>query len=198
MADPFLLAHRAEPLLFDISGRAPISIRDQILRGHYLIRALHRTGGVGPGVRLLIVGAGAAGASAAIEAVKRGVQTVLVEAKPGPFLLQASCSTRWIDPAQYDFVAPHWAGQAWPASGPSGNTPLAFRADWAASIAKAWENTLTSVALAKPNLLSGLPATIASCLPSALRSRRDPGRGSCLRSRGYSACDASAPLRLLT
>ena len=154
MADPFLLAHRAEPLLFDISGRAPISIRDQILRGHYLIRALHRTGGVGPGVRLLIVGAGAAGASAAIEAVKRGVQTVLVEAKPGPFLLQASCSTRWIDPAQYDFVAPHWAGQAWPASGPSGNTPLAFRADWAASIAKAWENTLTSVALARPNLLS--------------------------------------------
>ena len=154
MADPFLLAHRVEPLLFDISGRAPISIRDQILRGHYLIRALHRTGAVGPGVRLLIVGAGAAGASAAIEAVRRGVTTVVVDAKPGPFLLQASCTTRWIDPAQYDFVAPHWARQVWPASGVSGNIPLAFNADWATSIARTWENTLTSVALKQQNLLS--------------------------------------------
>lgn len=153
MADPFLIAHRVEPLLFDISGRAPISIRDQILRGHYLIRALHRTGGLPHGLPLLIVGAGAAGASAAIEAVRHGVKTVLIDAKPGPFLLQGACSTRWIDPAQYDFVAPHWDKLAWPVGGVGGTIPLAFSANSADAIAKAWESTLTAVALAHRPLL---------------------------------------------
>src|SRR5690242_3041515 len=108
-ADPFLLAHQVGPRMFDLSGKLdPISIRDQMLRGLLLVdRALHEDL-IGPKSPLLVVGAGACGATAALHAAEEGVPTLLVDRKDQAFSLQRNCKSRWIDPTQYDWPLDHW------------------------------------------------------------------------------------------
>jgi hypothetical protein len=137
-----------EPLLFDISGRAPISIRDQILRGRYLVHGLSRLKLLGPGSKLLVVGAGVAGVTTVLEALRRGDgDVILVDRKPIPFATQAQCTTRWIDPAQYDWPAPHFDRSRWPvasAHASSASVPMGFQAAPAAHIAGRWSNALAA------------------------------------------------------
>jgi glycine/D-amino acid oxidase-like deaminating enzyme len=61
------------------------------------------------GDKILVVGAGAAGAVAAMTCASRGLDTVIIDRKSQPFLRQAGCAIRWIDPMQYDWPADQWS-----------------------------------------------------------------------------------------
>jgi hypothetical protein len=148
LPDPFLRAHRALPRLFLLSHpHAPLSIRDQIIRGRWLVDRLLDQEIIEPNnrqTRLLVVGAGVAGAAAAIRAYERGVYVKLVEKRSGPFQVQAVATTRWIDPAQYDWPADHWLSAQYNWTLP--DMPLQFRADWANLLASRWTNELLGLA----------------------------------------------------
>lgn len=118
MPHQLLRAHEVMEYVFNVAGvEYPVSIRDQINRGHWLVQQAYDLGFFGPTRerkyrRLLICGAGAAGVSAALHALDLGVETVLVERTSAPFLLQRLCASRWIDPAQYDWSAA-WSAVDW-------------------------------------------------------------------------------------
>lgn len=117
--DQFLDAHRIGPGCFSISGILhPISIRDQILRGQQFARRAIRSGLLTPNLpvnvdrreapKFLIVGAGAAGVSAALEAAANKIPTLLVDRYRFPFSRQAKATSRYVDPTQYDWPLGHW------------------------------------------------------------------------------------------
>lgn len=148
MDDPFLLAHQVYPFFFNIGGRLwPISIRDQMVRGVELANRLVDLGLVGgeKARPLLVVGAGAGGASAAIQAADRGVPTLLIDRQPAPFTLQRNCQTRWLNPTQYDWPADSWSGGIYPYGGAT--CPLPWTADWSHQLAAQWQlRLLTAIA----------------------------------------------------
>ena len=102
--------------VFGVTGNVGfVSVLDQMNRGQLLGRSLtdwldsffpvdHRLNPI------LVVGAGACGASAAIELAsqqdRRPVH--LIEKSEFPFSRQFKCNTRWIDPSLYE-----WPSQAW-------------------------------------------------------------------------------------
>jgi FAD binding domain len=139
MIDPFLTAHWTAPRIYDISGKlSPVSIRDQMIRGRLFAERAHAEAEItsDPNEGLLVVGAGAAGMTAALTAASLGVRTVVLEASPRLFGTQAGCSTRWIDPAQYDWPLLHWTSGQFPIAGRS--MPLPWNADWADQVASVW------------------------------------------------------------
>lgn len=149
MADPFLQGHLAYFRVFEIGRRTPISIRDQLLRAQYLVPRLFEHGFLRPGAQMLVVGAGAGGAAAAILAARRGAFVRLIDAGPAPFALQSACGSRSIDPVQYDWPAHHCGSARWPVSGPLASVPLGFRADSAPNVARAWRQRLNLERLAR-------------------------------------------------
>lgn len=152
MADPFVRAHTARPFIYNLAGRTPVSIRDQLLRAHLLTQRLLGSGVLVPGSRLLVVGAGAAGATVAILAARRNVNVILVDIGVAPFALQTRCTTRWIDPVQYDWPSQHASRGRWPISGWPADVPMKFRANYADQLADEWNDTLTDEAWLHPNL----------------------------------------------
>lgn len=109
MPDPFLLAHQVLPACFEIGGRlSPSSIRDQMIRATWVVERSVEARIISPSKKLLVIGAGAAGATAAIEAARRRVDVTLID-RDEPFSRQAGCTTRWVDPTQYDWPVDHWA-----------------------------------------------------------------------------------------
>ena len=145
MADPFLLAHHAGPLVFNLSGKlVPVSIRDQMVRGRLFVDRAVEEGVItpGPDTGLLVVGGGACGATAAIRAAERQVHATLVEASPRLFRAQAGCPTRWIDPAQYDWPLDHWAAGGFPVAGLP--MPLPWTAARADTVAVGWRALLAA------------------------------------------------------
>ena len=108
MDDPLLLAHRQRSLVYAISGPSPISIRDQMLRGVMVVHRLIEAREIGADRPLVVVGAGAAGATAAMEAVRQGIPTVLADKTSGPFTLQSAATSRELHPTQYDWPAIHY------------------------------------------------------------------------------------------
>jgi hypothetical protein len=139
MSDPFLDAHRVAPLTYVISGPQPISIRDQMLRGILVARRLYEEGEIDTVDRpLVVVGAGAGGATAAIEAARIGVVTHLVEIASRPFLAQRLARTRVIDPTQYDWPVDHYRQSRFP-WGRHSSLPLSFGNNRAAWLSSYWE-----------------------------------------------------------
>src|SRR5208337_4478478 len=116
LAMSFLIAHQVYPNFFNLSGPlAPISIRDQMVRAQAIVEDAIAEGLIGPPDRpLLVVGAGAAGAAAAIWAADHRVPTTLIDRGPSAFTLQAACTTRRIDPSQYDWPVDHWVTPDFP------------------------------------------------------------------------------------
>ena len=153
LLDQFQLP-KPQPDIYIVSKHAPVSIRDQIVRAVYLLERLWATKRLTAESRLLVVGAGACGVTAAIKAAHFGVKDVLlIEEKQEALWLQASCTSRWVDPVQYDWPAFHWDGQVWPIDEPPGfpfpsarkNPPpvplnAGFADDWAGTFRKALAN----------------------------------------------------------
>ena len=151
MADPFLRAHKHSSKLFSLAGRTPLSIRDQVLRAQTLIERLLSTKALQAGSSLLVVGAGAAGATAAVLAARMGVRVVAIDTNSSPFGLQRLCTSRWVDPVQYDWPLSHASRTHWPAAHPTHAVPFGFKANHASVIARSWATTL-GIERRNPNL----------------------------------------------
>ncbi len=137
--DAFLNAHLIDSYLFYIGGRLwPISIRDQMLRGQLIVDRAIEQGLIHIASPLAIVGAGAAGVTAALRAADRGVPVTLFE-RDRLFSRHAQCQTRMVHPTQYDWLVGHWDAGAFPWPGTPG-MPLEWpRPHWASSLAREWE-----------------------------------------------------------
>src|SRR5579883_2876739 len=137
-ADPFLRAHKIAACYFDIGGRiSPISIRDQMLRARTFVHRAFEEGLLEHGSRLLIIGGGAAGATAAICGAELEIHTILIERTGNLFGRQAKCRTRWVDPTQYDWPATHWKKGKYHWCSPE--VPLSWYANFAYLIADRWK-----------------------------------------------------------
>lgn len=120
LLDKFQLA-APEVDIYRVGQYKPVSIRDQIVRATFLVERLWTTKRLKADSKLLVIGAGAAGVTAAVKAVHFGVTRVVVtDLRDRVLSLQANCTTRWLDPAQYDWPASHWDGEQWPIKEPSG------------------------------------------------------------------------------
>lgn len=86
---------------------------------------------------VLVVGAGASGATAAIRAAQLGANTWIVDSQRIPFSRQASCATRWVDPMQYHWPADQWSLRSYPIPSHPG-VPLPWGADWSFRLARRW------------------------------------------------------------
>src|SRR5579859_3958794 len=116
MADALLFLHRVQGSrdVYDTgSVQTPGSIRDQILRGQWIAERAVDDDRIGPTKPLLVVGAGAAGVSAALTAAELGVLVHLVEREDGPFSRQRRCATRVVDPSVYEWPLGHHADPSW-------------------------------------------------------------------------------------
>jgi hypothetical protein len=141
MADPFLLSHSCAPFQFTFAGPlTPVSIRDQMIRGKMFADRAIEQRIISRDRDLLVTGAGAGGVTAAIRAAQLGVKTTLVEASPQAFGRQKNCTTRWVDPTQYDWPADHWDRAKYPWTPPA--VPLPWSAQLSAPIAAVWEREL--------------------------------------------------------
>lgn len=152
MSDPFLRGHKHASKLYSLAGRAPLSIRDQVFRAQTLVERLLFTKTLVAGHTLLVVGAGAAGASIAVIAARAGVKVTAVDTNTHAFGLQSACTTRWVDPVQYDWPLAHATRATWPAGYPSHTVPFGFAADYAHVIARAWATRL-NIERRNPNLV---------------------------------------------
>jgi hypothetical protein len=141
MGDPLIDAHWLWPNLFVLgSPLTPISIRDQMVRSRWLVDRLISTRQIRIGDTVLVVGAGVAGATAAIRAAQLSVNVLLVEQSGGAFGVQARSNSRWVDPVQYDWPARHWAAQFYPVEPPW--MPLGFNAGFSNNVAAYWDTIL--------------------------------------------------------
>lgn len=167
MADPFLLAHHVAPRVFNISGKlTPVSLKDQMIRGRLFVDRAYENGEISsaPDRGLLVIGGGACGITAAIQAAQYKVSATVVERSPRLFDLQAGCRTRWLDPAQYDWPLDHWTAGYFPWAG--GTMPLYFPADWARSLAQLWWLHLpAAMAALGPTLKIHVMAQLAAGAP---------------------------------
>lgn len=108
-----LLANKVASRTFDISsGMVYASIRDQIVRAQLLIRDLRRCDPSAQ--RILIVGAGVAGISAAMYAESLGMQAVVVESNPIPLHLQNNVRKRMLGPFMYEWPSIVSNSQSYP------------------------------------------------------------------------------------
>ncbi|MGD0103435.1 MAG: hypothetical protein ABSC06_05290 [Rhodopila sp.] len=94
---------------------------------------------------LAVVGAGAGGASAAIQAAKRGVTCYLIERDAATFPTQSLAATRTLDPTQYDWALDHCHHAVLPWGGHPG-LPLAFRTGTADQLSLIWQRQLRRAA----------------------------------------------------
>ena len=159
--DPFLLRHLVSPLRFSISGNlTPISIRDQMLRAKLFVDRACEVGMIGEGYPLLVVGAGATGATAAYYAAnEKRVPTTLIERGEKPFRLQSQCESRWICPTQYDWPASHWTHATYPwidLSDVDERIPLPWSAEMANFVATGWRRIFDTADLDYLHFLTGM------------------------------------------
>ena len=109
-----LLALKVASNVFDLSsGLHHVSIRDQIVRAQLAVRDLKKGD---PSLHsLLIVGAGAAGIAAALEAADQDIaQVVVVEAGDEPFGLLKGVSKRYVGPYMYEWPGSFSRNQSYP------------------------------------------------------------------------------------
>jgi hypothetical protein len=158
MTDTFLLSHLVRPFHFDIGWKfSPASIRDQMLRGRVIVDRAYAQQLISARRMLLVIGAGAAGATAAIRAVQLGVRVMLIDRNATAFNRQATCTTRWVSPTQYDWPLEHWPLGQYPWMGPS--MPLPWGADYADVLASLWNRELTRASRLYRSNLTFLPNT---------------------------------------
>jgi hypothetical protein len=162
MADPFLLSHSCAPLLFTLAAPlTPVSIRDQMIRAKMFVDRAVEQALISANRPLLVMGAGAAGVTAAMRAAALRIPTTLAEASPQAFGRQKICATRWVDPTQYDWPADHWGYGFYPWMPPA--MPLPWAAQLSSTIAAIWEREFQR-ALVRYSHLKFLPQTTVSSI----------------------------------
>jgi hypothetical protein len=123
-----LLAHKCGPNIFDLStGMGYASIRDQLVRAQLLIRDLRHHDSACK--RVLIVGAGVAGVSAAVACSHHGIKAVVAEVKAVPFPLLRNVDSRYVGPFMYEWPSSSYNDQSYPNLELLG-TPAAWTAKW--------------------------------------------------------------------
>lgn len=80
-----------------------VTLYSQQVRALNLIYALHKTKKLRKGKRVFVIGAGAAGLTAAAAAAELEASVMLIEQLQGPMELQRNSRIRWIDPFIYDW-----------------------------------------------------------------------------------------------
>jgi len=141
LSDPFLDDHEVAPSCFDLTGRyTPGSIRDQMLRACFLVQRLNERAKLA-GRSVLIVGMGACGVTAGIEAARVGARVTMIEKNATPFSAQRMGASRWIDPTLYDWPLQHWQIGNFPPS-PGTHTPLQWRGGPAFAVQADWLHQL--------------------------------------------------------
>ena len=142
LAVPSLDDYLNEDDLFVVSqGRGkPSSIRDQINKATWLIEHAKAARRINRGEVLLILGAGAAGVSAAWKAVTLGINVVLYEFKAAAFPVQAACETRWLHPNEYLWPLPGCQQEHYPLDSEAKAAPpmLKWSADRPCEVAARW------------------------------------------------------------
>lgn len=123
-ADLFLAAHKYDGInVFDLSRLfATISIRDQATRAAIVAARLPQwlrdNFPTAARYRVLVVGGGVCGLSVAVSLNTRAgaapTEAYVIERSRHLFGVQRTCRTRWVDPAQYDWPAPHWRTGVFP------------------------------------------------------------------------------------
>lgn len=112
-----LLSLKVASNVFDLSsGMHHVSIRDQMVRAQLVVRDLKKGD---PSLNsLLIVGAGVAGVTAALEAAARGVRTiVVVDVASEPFQLFKNVTQRHVGPYMYEWPSSFSRDQSYPSHG---------------------------------------------------------------------------------
>ena len=144
--DSFLAHHRISDQEYEIGGGfLNVSVRDMMLRARLLIDRLVKLRNLQPGQRILIVGAGVSGITAALRAAEKyRLKPVVVEQDAVPLQRFAACTTRQLEPYLYTWPAPGWNEQAFPAPlGGDTGTPNTLVRQWLNShmttIAGRWE-----------------------------------------------------------
>lgn len=151
MVDAFLLEHQINPLIYAIGGGLnPASIKDQMIRARMMVDKAYEAALIGPKRALLVIGLGAAGATASLHAAMLGVETILVEKRSNPFYLQRE-STRELNPTAYDWPHTHWHEGIMP-WGDTPRMPLVWAAGKANDIAAAWLSQLEEISRILPHL----------------------------------------------
>src|SRR5271155_5680130 len=84
------------------------TLYSQQVRALNLIAAMCETGHLRQGTRLAVVGAGAAGLTAAAAGAYRGASVTLLEQLEGPMEIQRNNRQRWLHPRIYDWPDPAW------------------------------------------------------------------------------------------
>ena len=188
MADPIIAAHEAASRLFILSGPAPISIRDQLIRARLLIDRLNQVGRL-PKVRpdqalqethfgLVVIGGGGSGVSAALRAAELGVRTLLVEREKALFDVQRKGRTRKVCATQYNWPLDDYDAGVFP--GPrEEDLPLTVISNGAASAA---HRLLASHGLDRRIYLGGTNSRCRLTSDTVSRSR-----GSCQQPAGLSS-----------
>lgn len=85
-----------------------VTIYSQQVRALNLVHALFATNRLRDGGRLVVIGGGVAGLTAAAAANRRGVQVTLLEREPQVLALFRRPARRWLHPGVYDWPFPGW------------------------------------------------------------------------------------------
>jgi len=161
MNDTFLVTHQISALRFSIGGLlSPISIRDQMVRAKMFVDRAIDEHLISARRGLFVVGAGAAGVTAAMYAASMGFPVTLIDRRERPFHLQRECHTRWIDPTQYDWPASHWNEGIFPWDSNMWDAeaaPLRWAADLAYNVAAGWHQELDLAVQDYKGILEYLP-----------------------------------------
>ncbi|MEW6347288.1 MAG: FAD-binding protein [Pseudomonadota bacterium] len=128
-----LLGLKAKSNIFDLSSDlVHVSMRDQIVRAQILVRDLCAAD---PNLqRILVVGAGVAGISAAMAAGHAGKTVVVVDTNEEPLSLQAGVLSRYVGPFMYEWPSILHADQSYPPVGNAITTQAGpYTPRWASS-----------------------------------------------------------------
>ncbi|KQW87184.1 hypothetical protein ASC94_27640 [Massilia sp. Root418] len=159
-----LLALKVAPNVFDLSsGQQHVSIRDQIIRAQMLVRDLCEADP--RHLQILVVGAGIAGVTAALEASAQGQTVVVADTEKEAFSLQRGAPQRFVGPFMYEWPSSFFDDQSYPPRNSS---------DWgpASPITPAWSSKkpLSGTALAAQLVswldgVKGNPALVSALYP---------------------------------
>jgi hypothetical protein len=116
-----LIAHKAGLRLYNLSaGLNYVSIKDQTVRACALVDSIEAAGWVQPlppaanAYDMVVVGAGAAGVTAAWRAASHGLRVLVVERADTPFPALLGCTDRIISFSMYDWPEPFCEAEHFP------------------------------------------------------------------------------------